>query len=37
VPAGAAAWLVLAVLCGALVPLLARAFQRFDVARDTPP
>lgn len=37
VPAGAAAWLVLAVQGAALVPLLARAFTKFDVARDTPP
>lgn len=33
----AAAWLVLALCALALVPLMALAFQRFDVARDTPP
>jgi hypothetical protein len=35
--AGAAAWVVSAALAAALVPLLAHAFRRFDVARDTPP
>jgi hypothetical protein len=33
----AAAWVLLAGLCAALVPLLALAFRQFDVARDTPP
>jgi hypothetical protein len=36
VAAGATAWVVSVVLSGAVVPLLARAFRRFDVARDTP-
>jgi hypothetical protein len=31
------AWLVLAAVGAGLVPLLALAFTRFDVARDTPP
>jgi hypothetical protein len=33
----AVAWLMLAGFVAGLVPLLALAFQRFDVARDTPP
>jgi hypothetical protein len=38
VPAGlAAGWLVLTALSSAVVPLVASAFSRFDVARDTPP
>jgi hypothetical protein len=38
VPAGlAAGWLVLTVLSSGVVPLVASAFRRFDVARDTPP
>ncbi len=37
VPALAAGWLVLTVLSGGIVPLVALAFRRFDVARDTPP
>jgi Putative ABC exporter len=38
VPAGvAAAFVVLAGFAGGLVPLLALAFENFDVARDTPP
>jgi len=32
-----ASWLVLAALAVGLVPLIALAFRRFDVARDTPP
>jgi hypothetical protein len=31
------AWLVLAGACASLVPLVAVAFKRFDVTRDTPP
>ena len=30
-------WLVLAGFAAALVPFIALAFRRFDVARDTPP
>jgi hypothetical protein len=36
-PALAAAWLVLTGLSTGVIPLLAHAFRRFDVARDTPP
>jgi hypothetical protein len=36
-PALAAAWLVLTGLSLGVVPLVASAFRRFDVARDTPP
>ena len=36
-PAFAAAWVLVCALAAALVPLVAHAFQRFDVARDTPP
>ena len=35
-PALAAAWVVLAGCAAGLVPVLALAFRRFDVARDTP-
>ena len=35
--AGAAAWVGVAGLAMSLVPLIAIAFNRFDVARDTPP
>jgi hypothetical protein len=35
--AGAVAWLMLAALTGLLLPVLALAFENFDVARDTPP
>jgi hypothetical protein len=31
------AWLMLAGMVCALIPPLAIAFQKFDVARDTPP
>jgi hypothetical protein len=34
--AGAASWPVVAVAAAALVPLIAYAFRRFDVARDVP-
>ncbi len=37
IAAGAAAWLVLAVGCAALVPSVAAAYRRFDVSVDTPP
>jgi hypothetical protein len=33
----ATGWVMLALAAAALVPLLALAFQNFDVARDTPP
>jgi hypothetical protein len=33
----AAAWMAVAVCAAALVPLVAKAFVAFDVARDTPP
>jgi hypothetical protein len=36
-PAVAAAWLILAGFALGTLPLLARAFRAFDVARDTPP
>jgi hypothetical protein len=36
-PALASAWLLLAVAGACLVPLVAFAFQLFDVGRDTPP
>jgi len=35
--AGAAAWLMLVLICWLPIPLIAWAFKRFDVARDTPP
>ena len=34
--AGVACWPVVVVVAAALVPLVADAFKRFDVARDTP-
>jgi hypothetical protein len=33
----ATAWLLLAAITAALIPLIALAFRQFDVARDTPP
>jgi hypothetical protein len=36
VAAGAVGWLVLAGFVVGLVPLIALAFRRFDVARDVP-
>ena len=36
-PAVAAGWLVLTVLSSGVVPLVALAYARFDVSRDTPP
>lgn len=36
VVAGVAAWVACTVLAGAVVPLVASAFRRFDVSRDTP-
>ncbi len=33
----AAAWVILAISAGLTVPLVALAFTRFDVGRDTPP
>jgi hypothetical protein len=36
-PALVVGWLVLTCLAGGVVPLVAQAFRRFDVARDTPP
>jgi hypothetical protein len=35
--AGLAAWLVITAGAAATVPLLSLAFDRYDVARDTPP
>lgn len=35
--AGVAAWFLLVMVCWLPVPLVAWAFKRFDVARDTPP
>lgn len=37
IPALATAWLALALFGAAPIPLIAAAFQRFDVAGDTPP
>jgi hypothetical protein len=37
VPGLAVAWVVLAGLSTGVLPLMARAFRAFDVARDTPP
>jgi hypothetical protein len=36
-PALAAGCLVMAVLAAGMIPLVAQAFRRFDVSRDTPP